>query len=570
MAQITSPEELDKWLEDKPAQWGKFIAVRNAQRVLPLAFAPLVDDKWIVDTAFLLFRALFIAQSATDFPPYDPAVQHPAGADVMQAGNLAGGFAADADNADSLNKALNYYGAANAAHAATIATEAAMAASAGASSHAIFCATSGIQPIIGYFGRDLAWEIMTDDINFLSAEADDFRIKNLSQPLWPQGHRPGWFDKTWEQAKPRLLAIDPSYAVWIEWYERRILGEAFVFDQHLEVDNQVIEKIDQGKYAFWEQDAIVVNTTLQSWIDAARERVAPKEIPPQEADALAYGVNAAGKLDRLPATDQQHLRDAPDQQRIYRDVREAALELQGEGQRLGARLEKALDRFLASLPENFGDAECYSIWRDGNTLRRIHLAHRAVAGGKDYDDKRLDAAMAEMLGDVLDRYNLFAFGDDGLRAKDEAAIPPQERAKAEEEAEKAAPLIDALLNAPEIMTEIVRDDILADQADQALPAGDPYEGQALVQSNKSMRNRIAALLGWTARQVKQSGKSIREGAERAVGALIVSDFAGVTHVHDPIVTFATTHFAELKAYAQTAYANTSLQWLWDALSRLFV
>jgi hypothetical protein len=189
-----------------------------------------------------------------------------------------------------------------------------------------------------------------------------------------------------------------------------------------------------------------------------------------------------------------------------------------------------------------------------------------VAGGKDYDDKRLDAAMAEMLGDVLDRYNLFAFGDDGLRAKDEAAIPPQERAKAEEEAEKAAPLIDALLNAPEIMTEIVRDDILADQADQALPKDDPYEGQALVQSNKSMRNRIAALLGWTARQVKQSGKSIREGAERAVGALIVSDVAGVTHVHDPIVKFATTHFAELKAFAETAYAS-SMQWLGDALSK---
>jgi hypothetical protein len=53
----------------------------------------------------------------------------------------------------------------------------------------------------------------------------------------------------------------------------------------------------------------------------------------------------------------------------------------------------------------------------------------------------------------------------------------------------------------------------------------------------------------------------------AAGALIVSDVAGVTNVHDPIVKFATTHFAELKAFAETAYANASLQWLWDALSK---
>jgi hypothetical protein len=275
MAQITSREEFEEWLKDKPAQWGKFIAVRNAQRVLPLAFTPLVSDKWIFDTAFPLFRALFIAQSATDFPPYGRAVEHPARAMIMQASNLAGGFAADAENADSPNMAIDYYGAANAVHAAAIAIEAAMAASAGASSDAIICATIGILPLIRYFGDDFTWEIMSDDINFLSAEADDFRIKSLSQPLWQQGHSPGWFDKTWAQAKPRLLAIDPSYAVWIEWYERRILGEAFVFDQHLEVDNQVIKKIDQGKYAFWEQEATVVNTTLQGWIDEARKRVKP-------------------------------------------------------------------------------------------------------------------------------------------------------------------------------------------------------------------------------------------------------------------------------------------------------
>jgi hypothetical protein len=537
MGQITSREELKAWFGDKPTDFAQVIAARAALRVLPYAFAKGVRQKWVKDFASPLFRSIAISWAARNFPAHDM---------------VAAAHAADAAAF-----------AAHAAHAAYAAADA--AAFAAHAAHAAYAAADAA-------AYAAVWANLSHDCNWLTSAGDPASASRrlTREPLWPAGEPKGW-SEAWVSATGRLAALNEGYSVWVDWYDRRIKGERAAFDipgdSGRKEDKALLARLaDATGDDFWDKGAAHVNTTLQSWIDEARERVAPKAIPPQESDALNYGINNAGKLDRLPATDQQHLRDAPDQQRIYRDVREAALELQGEGQRLGARLERALGRFLVSLPENFTDAECYSIWRDGNTLRRIHLAHRAVAGGTDYDDKRLDAAMAEMLGDVLDRYNLFAFGDDGLRAKDEAAIPPQERAKAEDEAEKAAPLIDALLNALEIMTDIVRDDIVADQADQALPKGDPYDDQALVQSNKSMRNRIAALLGWVGRHVKQSAKNVREGAERAVGALIVSDAVGVTNVHDPVFTFAATHFAELKTFAETAYAS-SLQWLWDALSK---
>jgi hypothetical protein len=528
MGQITSSEELEEWLKDKPADWAQVIAVRAALRVLPYAFGEGVPQKWVKDVVSPLFRAIAISWAARNFPAHDMA--------------------------------------AAAAYAARAAADAAARAAADAAAYAARAAADAA-----------AWANISHDCDWLGKYSDSALAAQqmTSVGLWLAGEIDGW-RAVWVHAAERLLAVDASYQVWIDWCNLRFEGgNDMAFDIPGDVDRTEDKKIlarlaDATNEDFWDKGATYVNTTLQSWINEARERVAPKTIPPQEPDAIAYGLNGQGKLDRLPASDQTHLRDIPDQQRIYRDVREAALELQGEGQRLGARLERALGRFLTSIPENFADAECYSVWRDGNALRRIHLAHRAVARGKDYDDKRLDPAMAEMLGDLLDRYNLFAFGDDGLRAKDEAAIPPQERTKAVDEAAKAAPLIDALLASPEIMTEVVRDDVLADQADQTLPEGDPYDDQALVQSNKTMRNRIAALLSGIGQQIKQSGKSVREGAERAVGALIVSEVTGVTTLHQPMLAFAATHLAALKTYAETAYANVSLQWLWDGLSKLGV
>jgi hypothetical protein len=560
MAQITSRKEFEEWLKDKPADWAQVIAARAALRVLPYAFGQRIPDEWVATYSLALFRALLISWAACNFPAHDIGMAARAAANAANSAARAADYDSAAARA-AANAAANATRAAayDVADAAAIPTAYAAAYAAGVAADA---------PVWANIDRDCDW-LGKYPAPALAAQ------QMTSVGLWPAGELDGW-RAAWAYAADRLLGLDASYQVWIDWCNLRFEGGndmAFDIpgDSDRTEDKAILARLaDATNEDFWDKGATYVNTTLQSWIDEARERVAPKTIPPQEADALAYGVNAAGKLDRLPATDQQHLRDAPDQQRIYRDVREAALELQGEGQRLGARLEKALDRFLASLPENFADAECYSIWRDGNTLRRIHLAHRAVAGGKDYDDKRLDAAMAEMLGDVLDRYNLFAFGDDGLRAKDEAAIPPQERAKAEEEAEKAAPLVDALLDTPEIMTEIVRDDILADQADNALPKGDPYEDQALVQSNKTMRNRIAGLLSGVGGYVTKSGKEFAKGALAFAGGAAVSDAAGASSIYKGLAKFAADNITALTAYAQTAYANVSLQWLWDALSRLFV
>jgi hypothetical protein len=558
MAQITSRKQLERWLKGKPLEWGPVIAARAALRVLPYMFMESAPDEWVKTHSLIVFRTMFISWAACNFPAHDMhqaanRVVPAAGAAAHSAGSLS--KAAFSNHADNSLKMAKFARAAEVLNLPNELDTAAKAANA-------VDAASG-------------WANISHDCDWLASEGDPASAsRSLTRVALRLASEPKGWSEAWGFAIERLNALDQGYSLWINWYNDRIQGVDTAFNIHGDIfgteEKAILTRLANATNEdFWGKGATYVNTTLKGWIDEAEERGNSEPIgePLQDSDALAYGVNTAGKLDRLPATDQQHLRDTPDQQRIYRDVREAALELHGEGQRLGARLEKALDRFLASLPEKFADAECYSVWRDGNTLRRIHLAHRAVSGGRDYDDKRLDAAMAEMLGDVLDRYNLFAFGDDGLRAKDEAAIPPQERAKAEDEAEKAAPLIDALLNAPEIMTDIVRDDIVADQADQALPKGDPYEDQALVQSNKSMRNRIAGLLSGVGGYVIKIGKEFAKGAVAYAGGAAVSDAAGASSIYKGLAKFATDNITALTAYAQTAYANVSLQWLWDALSK---
>ena len=210
------------------------------------------------------------------------------------------------------------------------------------------------------------------------------------------------------------------------------------------------------------------------------------------------------------------------------------------------------------MPERFEDAEAYLVWRDGIALRRLYRAHLAVAHGKDPDPARLDAAVAEGLGGVLDLYNAFAFADDGIRAKDEATIPPQERVIAEAEAAAAKPLVEAMLATPDIATPEALSDIAADAEDADLPANDPYAGQALDQANRTLRNWSAGLLGGGKRvldEANTSAKEVRSGAERAVGALIVSELCGVTSVSAPLIQFIATQAPVLQSYVAVAFSN---------------
>ncbi|MBB3982351.1 hypothetical protein GGR44_002014 [Sphingobium fontiphilum] len=543
MAGIGSREELEAWLKDKPREWAQVIAARAALRALPFGLGVIPGRDGLTDRfALALFRATAISWAARNFPTYD----------IVSAAAKAAANATAAANAAAANADAR-------ATIAAAANAAAITATANATARAAIAAANATS----VKADAKFWKAVDADCDRLTKRTDMNGAAHAMNglPLW-LSPAPDVWARALDRRSGALLDHDPSFQVWTDWYLRRVDGLDAAFDIPGDInrkeDKAILARLaDATDEDFWGKGAHHVNTTLQGWIDEARA-AAELPLPEQEDGATAYDLNDAGQVDRLPASDQQHLRDAPDQRRNYADIREAAQELAEEGQRLGGRLRRALDRFLASLPEAFEQAEAYLVWRDGNALRRIHRAHRLVADSREPDDARLDPMVGEMLGGLIDLYNLFAFGDDGLRTLDERRVAAQERARADVERAAAKPLVEAALRAPDVATARALDDLKAETEAETLPPGDPYADQAADQASRVRRNWFAALLSGGKRalnELNKSGKSVRVGIEGAVGATIISDLTGVTQIYRPVLDFIKDNAEALTNYAVIAYGN---------------
>ena len=219
------------------------------------------------------------------------------------------------------------------------------------------------------------------------------------------------------------------------------------------------------------------------------------------------------------------------------------------------------------MPEAFGNALAYPVWRDDNALRRLYRAHRIAFESKELSSDQLEPVVAEGLSGLLDLYNHFAFGDDGLRAKDETTIPPQERASAEAEAAAAAPLAAALLQTPEVATDIVIDDIMA-EAD-AQPDGSPYDDQARDHANRNWRNRVAAILTGLRKAVVGVGKETGKAVLNATIVIGITDAATGTHLLSTLGKFVATNAQAFITYANTAFPTYKLAPLIEMIARMF-
>jgi hypothetical protein len=561
---ISAGDKLRAWLTGKPADWAQVIALRAALRALP--YIANSSEFWLKNFALLPFGAVMTSWAQLT----DRSI------DVLKTGSRAnarfagisfdfGGY--KNERVANMAAEASYHSADAQTGSMHVVSDCVKGVLSAAETFRFASARHGVLGEIGDLAAQTIWDCVENECQYLIDFSGENPAKSLAaQPFWDHPSE-GWDDDLLPQLAQQLMSIDPNYSVWTDWYDRRIQGERAAFDipgdkgrvEDKKVLRRVAEATDED---FWGKGHEYVNATLKSWLEEARARVAPTppeteiETPPQEAGAIAYGINEQGKLDRLPHSNQVHLRDVPDQRRSYGDLRTLALELLEEGQRLGPRLRPKLDRFLQSLPEGFDDAEAYLVWRDGNALRRLFRAHREVANGLEPDPARLEAAVAEGLGGLLDLYNNFAFADDGLRAKDEARIPPQERANAAAEAVAAKPLFEAIVATPDIATAEALDDIAAEAKDAGLSADDPYAGQVLDQGNRTKRNIVAGLLSDTWAAFKNTGvlgQAIAGGAAWDGIKLTVTIVGGIDYALP--LEFIATNAPLLQDYAAAAFSS---------------
>lgn len=263
MAQITSREELEVWLKDKPADFVQVIATRFALRVLPYAFRKNTSNEWVAVHSIVLFRASAIPWGARNFPFYD---MH---ASVKRASQAA---------VDVIHNriAWSHSGSYSIATSAADLTRPAVYAEFLSESFGVYRADSRYSALSANLSADCDWLDKTS-----SPPTDASRLTH--EPLWPAGELEGWAEE-WGAATRRLAALGQGYDVWIDWYNRRVKGERSAFDIPGDHDRTEDKKIlarlaDATNEDFWDKGAEYVNTTLQGWIDEARERVAPPSKP---------------------------------------------------------------------------------------------------------------------------------------------------------------------------------------------------------------------------------------------------------------------------------------------------
>ena len=422
MVEIRSRANLRHWLEDKPADWAQLIAARAALRALTYGFGEHLPNNRIANFVIALFRATAISWAARNFPAHDMgmAASTAAARAAAYTASRVSSTAARAAEAAAYAAYAAYAVSADSAYAASRA-DAARADAAYAASRAASSAAS----------RAAVWDSISADCDSLDAASDSVTVARLltHERLWPRSSPYNW-SKNWDNATARLLALDPTYQVWIDWYNRRVKGEDAAFyipgDTNRTEDKNILIKLaDATDEEFWDKGALHVNTTLQRWINEARARVVPPavnaDIPPQNRNAVSFRSNADGRISIDPTAAGALRTDADARDRHAEAVREAqALLERCRGSNAGARLTQLLENYLAAAGEAVEDIRASLMVQRGEKLRQ-EIAALAVP------DSLLDPLADDILVDLKgwqSAHNMAVGLDPVLMALDTATLGP--------------------------------------------------------------------------------------------------------------------------------------------------
>jgi hypothetical protein len=271
MVEITSRKELEEWLKNKPADWAQVIAARAALRVFPYGFPGFSPNFWALNSALQIFRIYVMLWGAAEFNLHNmkPAVQAAiqardaisySGQEARACSSLihssiSAAYVFDHVNTDYVMKAITALNNTN------------LTVDRGTVSQRVPRAAN----IIGDF-----WDGVYHDAAWLERSNISVVVNhNMSHiPFWQNAPPSGWQSQI-ERVAIALLALDPTYQVWIDWYNRRIEGHDAAFDIPGDTDRihdkAILARLaDASDEDFWGKGATYVNTTLQSWIDEAR------------------------------------------------------------------------------------------------------------------------------------------------------------------------------------------------------------------------------------------------------------------------------------------------------------
>lgn len=227
MVEISSPEKLKDWLKDKPVNWAQVLTCRIALRTMPLINEVVSQSEFhYKNTKYLTIsvsRALLISGVA-------------AYSSTPEISNAAARAAYTADAAR----------AADAADAADAAVYAALAAA---------------------YTADAAYTVLSDDMQWLQTSHVDNNSPQqlLALPLWHDNQNP--LNADWQALKQSLLALDPNWQFWVDWYQAKLDGTQHPGLKQAQ-QNDLYYKIATFPNHLWEEGAEAVNQHIAELMES--------------------------------------------------------------------------------------------------------------------------------------------------------------------------------------------------------------------------------------------------------------------------------------------------------------
>lgn len=425
-AHATPVDVLRDWLLDKPFEWGPALSTRAAFRVLPCVFSNEISPDWVGRYALPLFYSLFVSWSTYTRP--------------IKGHKLAAEFSSNLLHSAALSPETEafYASGMRALVGATAAKEKKVKVESSARAMQAFEQIFS-RRALAELPRSLFWLSASTDCRWLGKQPDTRNIhaqRLLDFPLIPVEFFTDW-KRELKAAFARLLTIDSSFWVWVNWVNQVVYGSGFNFVQDNSLENgrardrQVAVNIVRSMQSqFATRSVASLNGLVAEWVEEANQDSTSEHdvgisIPAQNENAISFKASSFGRIALSFNPSIEALRDDPDSRDRYEEVIHTATDLLNNcrGSNSAGRLVVFLENYLDAAGAGLDNVRASLLVQRGERLRQELLAYQSA-------ETLLPPISDDILLDLRawqSAHNMFVGLDPALMARDTAQFGPDNR-----------------------------------------------------------------------------------------------------------------------------------------------
>ena len=271
--EISSPKELEQWLEDKPKEWAHVITLRYALRILPVLDLATSSreashnfkNQLTLGTVRASLLSEVAAYSLTPETEYAAAYAVHATSFYINRATPAAGATLASNVARAALRAAYSTGATDAVDAAGR-----IAYTTAGAPHTGGADTLSALSALTSLSADATRAALNHDLRWLqSHEKNKYSPKDLLlTPLWQDEQNPLLGE--WRNLKHALQAMDPNWQFWTDWYQAKLDGTLHPGHTQSQQEN-LYYQIATYPNELWELGAEVVNQRITQLMEEIKK-----------------------------------------------------------------------------------------------------------------------------------------------------------------------------------------------------------------------------------------------------------------------------------------------------------